>query len=70
VRRAVAHGQLPPEIRSEHAALFNDPESGYDIVIDSDTLGMGLNLHVYLFRRRVVQKCCDVVVVHRSSTEL
>lgn len=42
----VAYGMLPPEIRSEQAALFNDPDSGYDIIIGSDAIGMGLNLKI------------------------
>lgn len=41
---AVAYGKLPPEIRSEQAALFNDPNSGYDVIVASDAIGMGLNL--------------------------
>jgi ATP-dependent RNA helicase SUPV3L1/SUV3 len=40
------YGKLPPEIRSEQAALFNDPDSGYDVLIGSDSIGMGLNLYV------------------------
>ena len=48
MRCAVAYGRLPPEIRSEQAALFNDPESGYDVMIGSDAIGMGLNLYVLL----------------------
>lgn len=44
MRCAVAYGALPPEIRSEQAALFNDPDSGYDVLIGSDAIGMGLNL--------------------------
>ena len=51
MRCAVAYGRLPPEIRSEQAALFNDPESGYDVMIGSDAIGMGLNLYVSLFLR-------------------
>ncbi|KAL4075970.1 P-loop containing nucleoside triphosphate hydrolase protein [Scleroderma yunnanense] len=43
---AVAYGKLPPEIRSEQAALFNDPDSGYDVIIASDAIGMGLNLKI------------------------
>lgn len=41
---AVAYGRLPPEIRSEQARLFNDPDSGFDIIVGSDAIGMGLNL--------------------------
>lgn len=44
LRCAVAYGALPPELRSEQAALFNDPTSGYDVLVGSDALGMGLNL--------------------------
>lgn len=43
---AVAYGKLPPEIRSEQAALFNDPKSGYDVIVASDAIGMGLNLKI------------------------
>ncbi|KAF7359092.1 ATP-dependent RNA helicase [Mycena sanguinolenta] len=32
------------------AALFNDPDSGYDVLIGSDAIGMGLNLKI----RRVI----------------
>lgn len=46
MRCAVAYGRLPPEIRSEQAALFNNPTSGYDVIIGSDAIGMGLNLYV------------------------
>ena len=44
LRCAVAYGRLPPEIRAEQAALFNDPHSGYDVMVGSDAIGMGLNL--------------------------
>lgn len=47
LRCAVVYGKLPPEIRSEQAALFNDPYSGYDVIIGSDAIGMGLNLYVH-----------------------
>lgn len=46
LRCAVVYGKLPPEIRSEQAALFNDPHSGFDVMIGSDAIGMGLNLYV------------------------
>ncbi|OSD02131.1 P-loop containing nucleoside triphosphate hydrolase protein [Trametes coccinea BRFM310] len=45
-RCALAYGRLPPEIRSEQAALFNDPQSGYDVLVGSDAIGMGLNLKI------------------------
>ena len=46
LRCAVAYGRLPPEIRSHQAALFNDPNSGFDVIVGSDAIGMGLNLYV------------------------
>ncbi|KDQ59803.1 hypothetical protein JAAARDRAFT_126493 [Jaapia argillacea MUCL 33604] len=46
LRCAVAYGRLPPEIRTEQAALFNKQGSGYDVLIGSDAIGMGLNLKI------------------------
>lgn len=43
---AIIYGGLPPEVRSQQAALFNDPDSGYDILVASDAIGMGLNLSI------------------------
>lgn len=43
-RVAVVYGSLPPETRAQQAALFNDPENDYDILVASDAIGMGLNL--------------------------
>ena len=42
----VVYGSLPPQTRSEQARLFNDPDSGYDILVASDAIGMGLNLNI------------------------
>ncbi|TIC13162.1 P-loop containing nucleoside triphosphate hydrolase protein [Wallemia mellicola] len=50
LRCAVAYGGLPPETRAEQAKLFNDKDSGYDVMVASDAIGMGLNLKI----RRVV----------------
>jgi ATP-dependent RNA helicase SUPV3L1/SUV3 len=47
---AMVYGQLPPETRSYQARLFNDIHSGYDVLIASDAIGMGLNLNI----RRIV----------------
>ena len=44
LRCAVIYGGLPPETRSMQARHFNDPESGYDVLVASDAVGMGLNL--------------------------
>ncbi|CAB9508391.1 RNA helicase SUPV3L1, mitochondrial [Seminavis robusta] len=46
----IIYGTLPPEIRTAQAQLFNDPDSGYDILIASDAIAMGLNLNI----RRIV----------------
>ncbi|EJD48633.1 P-loop containing nucleoside triphosphate hydrolase protein [Auricularia subglabra TFB-10046 SS5] len=45
-RCAVAYGMLPPELRAEQAALFNDPDNEYGIMVASDAIGMGLNLKI------------------------
>ncbi|KAL1917419.1 uncharacterized protein VTP21DRAFT_3812 [Calcarisporiella thermophila] len=50
LRCAVAYGGLPPETRSLQAKLFNDPNSGFDVLVASDAVGMGLNLSI----RRIV----------------
>ncbi|KAK0218863.1 P-loop containing nucleoside triphosphate hydrolase protein [Armillaria fumosa] len=47
---ATVYGRLPPEVRSEQADLFNDPNNGVDVLIGSDAIGMGLNLKI----RRII----------------
>ncbi|KAJ7528220.1 hypothetical protein O6H91_16G090200 [Diphasiastrum complanatum] len=47
---AVVYGSLPPEARTRQAEQFNDSSSGYDILVASDAIGMGLNLNI----RRIV----------------
>lgn len=44
MRVAVVYGGLPPETRSEQAALFNDPDNQWDVLVGSDAIGLGLNL--------------------------
>ncbi|KAG1677914.1 hypothetical protein FOA52_001332 [Chlamydomonas sp. UWO 241] len=46
----VVYGALPSDTRREQAHLFNDPSSGYDVLVATDAVGMGLNLNI----RRVV----------------
>ncbi|KAJ2504861.1 RNA helicase [Coemansia sp. RSA 2052] len=46
LRCAVIYGGLPPEARAEQARLFNDPDSGYDVLVASDAVGMGINLTI------------------------
>ncbi|KAI9229539.1 MAG: P-loop containing nucleoside triphosphate hydrolase protein [Piptocephalis tieghemiana] len=43
---AVIYGALPSEIRVEQAELFNQEKGGYDVMIASDAVGMGLNLNI------------------------
>lgn len=45
-RCAIIYGTLPPEVRVQQAALFNDPNNDYDYVVASDAIGMGLNLEI------------------------
>ena len=40
MRCAVVNRRVPPEIRSEQAALLNDQESGYYVMVGSDAIGM------------------------------
>jgi ATP-dependent RNA helicase SUPV3L1/SUV3 len=50
-RACVVYGSLPPEARAKQAELFNDrANSGYDVLIASDAIGMGLNLSI----RRII----------------
>eukprot|EP01041_Mallomonas_annulata_P007206 gene7206-14696_t len=49
-RCCTIYGQLPPETRSAQARLFNDDNTGYDVLVASDAIGMGLNLNI----RRIV----------------
>ncbi|KAJ2802095.1 RNA helicase [Coemansia guatemalensis] len=46
MRCAVIYGGLPPESRAEQARLFNDPDTGYDVLVASDAVGMGINLTI------------------------
>lgn len=43
---AVIYGQLPSNIRSMQARLFNEENTGYDVLVASDAIGMGLNLNI------------------------
>lgn len=43
-RVAIVYGTLPPEVRAQQAALFNDPDNDYDYLVATDAIGMGLNL--------------------------
>ena len=43
-RCAVIYGGLRPETRTLQARLFSDPDGGYDVLVASGDVGMGLNL--------------------------
>ena len=57
LRCAVVYGRLPPEIRAEQAARFNDPNSGIDVLVASDAIGMGLNLYVVMHACASITAC-------------
>ena len=42
----VIYGGLPPEARKGQAQLFSEPDSGFDVLVASDAIGMGLNLSI------------------------
>jgi ATP-dependent RNA helicase SUPV3L1/SUV3 len=46
----LVYGQLPPETRSAQARLFNEDDTGFDVLVASDAIGMGLNLNI----RRII----------------
>ncbi|KAG0341907.1 RNA helicase [Podila humilis] len=67
---AVAYGSLPPESRSIQAKLFNDQNSGYDVLVASDAVGMGLNLNIRRVIFEAVEKFDGSNVRSLSLTQL
>ncbi|KAK0470599.1 P-loop containing nucleoside triphosphate hydrolase protein [Armillaria novae-zelandiae] len=63
---ATVYGRLPPEVRSEQADLFNDPNNGVDVLIGSDAIGMGLNLKIRRIIFAQVQKYHNNHIQHLS----
>lgn len=45
-RCCVIYGALPPETRRQQAALFNNQDNEFDVLVASDAVGMGLNLNI------------------------
>ena len=45
-RCAIIYGRLPPGNRRTQAKLFNNKDTGYDILVASNAIGMGLNLNI------------------------
>ena len=52
----IISGGLPPEARKAQALLFSTPDSGYDVLVASDAIGMGLNLSIKRIVFSTVQK--------------
>jgi superfamily II DNA/RNA helicase len=56
------YGQLPPETRSKQAHLFNDPDSGYDVLVASDAIGMGKHIsREQLVKPREPEDFCYII---------
>jgi hypothetical protein len=53
---------LPAETRKQQAQLFNDPDSGHDVLVATDAIGMGLNLNI----RRIIFSDVEVRVSTQS----
>ena len=50
LKACIVYGALPAETRKDQAKLFNTPGSGYNVLVATDAIGMGLNLNI----RRVI----------------
>jgi ATP-dependent RNA helicase SUPV3L1/SUV3 len=46
LKACVVYGGLPPETRKSQAIMFNEDNSGYDVLVASDAVGLGLNLNI------------------------
>jgi ATP-dependent RNA helicase SUPV3L1/SUV3 len=46
LRVAVVYGALPPKVRLEQSKLYNSADAGYDVLVATDAIGMGLNLNI------------------------
>ncbi len=42
----IIYGKLPPEVRRQQAKLFNESGNGWDVLVATDAIGMGLNLQI------------------------
>ena len=69
-RVCVVYGALPPEMRRTQALLFNDPDSGYDVLVASDAVGMGLNLNIRRIIFHTMSKFQDGVRVPISISQI
>eukprot|EP00435_Cladocopium_sp_Y103_P040531 s81_g11.t1 len=69
-RPCVVYGSLPPEVRQEQAALFNDPNSGHDVLVASDAIALGLNLQIQRVVFRSIWKFDGRATRQLTTTEL
>jgi ATP-dependent RNA helicase SUPV3L1/SUV3 len=69
-RCCVIYGKLPPQTRADQARRFNDPDSGYDILVASDAIGMGLNLNIRRIIFNTIFKYNGEEVVRLSHSEI
>ena len=66
----MVYGALPPEMRRTQARLFNDPDSGYDVLVASDAVGMGLNLNIRRIIFHTLSKVENGVRVPISTSQI
>lgn len=66
----VIYGALPPEMRRHQAELFNEPHNGFDILVASDAVGMGLNLNIRRVIFHKVQKFEGIHSVQVSPSQI
>ena len=66
----VIYGRLPPKTRADQARRFNDPNSGYDILVASDAIGMGLNLSIKRIIFNSIFKYNGEKIIRLSHSEI
>ena len=66
----VIYGRLPPQTRTDQARRFNDPNSGYDILVASDAIGMGLNLNIKRIVFNSIFKFNGEKIIRLSHSEI
>lgn len=47
----MVYGSLPSETRSAQARIFNEEGTGFDVLVATDAIGMGLNLNIRSVQR-------------------
>ncbi|XP_078037034.1 suv3 RNA helicase isoform X4 [Augochlora pura] len=64
---AVIYGSLPPGTKLAQAARFNDPNDPCKILVATNAIGMGLNLHI---RRVIFYSVCQPTVNEKGDKEM